>query len=155
VKYTSWLQPGAVDITCEKCHGQVGATNIPEHAQHGKNFDCGACHIQSVITCYNSQVKSAEVHGAKRANTQFWGYQLLVNRMGYNKVYAGTFMRAQYNDKTWFVIAPYRAHTIMKKGKVCADCHDNANVQQYVNTGKIVLVKWDEATKKATGHGPN
>jgi hypothetical protein len=76
-------------------------------------------------------------------------YKLLVQHEG--KVQAGNYMTLTVSNEatdecagTFYVIAPNHAHAITKaKELACGDCHDNAAVQSYNETGKIDVVTWD------------
>jgi hypothetical protein len=67
-----------------------------------------------------------------------------------DKVYSGTIMTLKYQNQTFVTIAPYRSHIIMPKDSTrkCSECHNNANVQTYNQTGQIYVVKWDTTQKK-------
>ncbi|MFA0748231.1 MAG: hypothetical protein ACO2PL_09340 [Armatimonadota bacterium] len=75
-------------------------------------------------------------------------FVMLVRRQGVNKVYAATMMALTYKGKSFVAIAPYRAHTIVKEARKCDECHNNAAVQEYKQTGKITVTKWDPAQGK-------
>jgi len=152
-RYASFLEPGAVHISCEDCHLDGEAPAPPAsapHSLHGERLDCTACHTQSVVTCFNCHFESiAEAH-VKRMYSWVSGYQLLLNRRleeGKTKVYAGTFMAVTYQDKSFYVLAPYRAHTIQKEGRGCDECHANDNLRQYEESGTMTLTRWDPERK--------
>jgi hypothetical protein len=63
-KYASWLEPGAMDVSCEKCHTKLPANAA--HAVHEKTVHCTSCHAQTVISCYNCHFES-EVAGGHQA----------------------------------------------------------------------------------------
>jgi hypothetical protein len=103
------------------------------------------------VTCFNCHFESiAEAH-VKRQYGPVHGYQLLLNRKlgdGRTKVYSGTFMAVTYQDKSFYVLAPYRSHTIQEQGRACNECHANANIRQYQETGRLQLTKWDPEQNK-------
>lgn len=140
-QYASWLDEGAVKVRCEHCHRSV--SNNEAHNIHKKGVDCVACHTQSVVSCYNCHLQSEIQGGVKRPHTLLRDYMLLLRRKGSGKVYTGTLMTLNYNDKTFLALAPYRAHTIAKNARKCEDCHNNAAIRQYVETGKITVTRWD------------
>jgi hypothetical protein len=140
-QYASWLDEGAVKIRCEHCHRSLADNQA--HNIHKNDVDCLACHTQSIVSCYNCHLQS-EIQGkVKRPHTLLKDYMLLLRRKSTGKVYSGTIMTLNYNDKTILVVAPYRAHTIAKNARKCEDCHDNAVIREYNQTGKITLTRWD------------
>lgn len=145
-QYASWLEEGAVKVKCETCHRTV-SNNAP-HRIHNRTVDCLACHTQSVISCYNCHFQSEVQAGVKRPHTLIRDYTLLLRRKSTGKVYTGTIMTLNYNDKTFLALAPYRAHTIAKNARKCEDCHDNATIREYNATGKIVVTRWDSALNR-------
>ncbi len=140
--YKSWLEPGAMDVACEKCHTTVSTT--VSHAIHQKTVDCATCHSQSVVACYNCHLDSAvAVPGTKRFYGPVKDFTFLLNRQGKGKVYSGTIQTLVHGGKTFVALAPFRGHTISKQGRGCAECHNNAVIQEYIKTGKITVSKWD------------
>ncbi|MCS7192741.1 MAG: cytochrome c3 family protein [Armatimonadetes bacterium] len=149
-EYASWLEPGAMDAACERCH-----RSVKRHASHDEvhltNVHCTACHTKSVIACYNCHFES-EVEGhIKRPYGIMRDFVFLVRRQGVGKVYSGTMMALTYKGKSFVAIAPYRAHTIVKEGRKCDECHNNAAVQEYNQTGKITVTKWNAAQGRLVG----
>jgi len=59
------------------------------------------------------------------------------------KVTSSTFMAMTYNGRSFYCIAPYTSHSVVREGKECADCHENENVRVYQETGQITMTKWD------------
>ncbi|MCS6829059.1 MAG: hypothetical protein RMM08_06075 [Armatimonadota bacterium] len=140
-QYASWLDEGAVKVKCETCHKAVA--NIQVHQVHNNTVDCTACHTQSVISCYNCHLQSEIQADRKRPHGIIRDYMLLLRRKPGGKVHSGTLMTLNYGDKTFVAIAPYRAHTISRNAKKCEDCHDNAAIREYTQTGKITVTRWD------------
>lgn len=140
-RYASWLDEGAVKVQCESCH-RVSA-DLPAHRIHNATMDCTACHTQSVISCYNCHLQSEITADRKRPHGVIRDYVLLLRRQPSGKIHAGTIMTLNYGDKTFLAVAPYRAHTISRNAKKCEDCHDNAVIREYKQTGRIVLTRWD------------
>lgn len=139
MEYKSWLEPGAMDAACERCHRQV-KQDVPGHDRvHLTKVHCTACHTKSAIACYSCHFPT------KTPSTVVREFVLLLNRKGVNKVYTGTMMvlTDKEKGKAFVAIAPYRAHTIVKKGRTCSECHNNPAVQEYVQTGKITVTKWN------------
>ena len=140
-QYASWLEEGAVKVKCETCHRIVSEN--PAHKVHKNTVDCTACHTQSIISCYNCHLQSEIQADVKRPHTLLRDYMLLLRRKGSGKVYTGTIMTLNFNDKTFLAVAPYRAHTIARNAKKCEDCHDNAAIREYNQTGQITVTRWD------------
>ncbi len=140
-QYASWLDEGAVKVKCEHCHRTV--EDNPAHNVHKNTVDCLACHTQSIISCYNCHLQSEIQGDVKRPHTLLRDYMLLLRRKGSGKVYTGTIMTLNYNDKTFLAVAPYRAHTIARNARKCEDCHDNAAIREYNQTGSITVTRWD------------
>ena len=143
---------------CLDCHAADSLPTNPEHSQHAENIDCSACHMQSVITCYNCHFESQLEGGGKRAFRQLSSYVMLVNRD--DKVHAATFMTLTYDQGTFVVVAPYYAHSITADGRNCAECHANfggdiAAINEYNTDGTITVTTWDgEAEGPARITGP-
>ncbi|MEJ5251891.1 MAG: hypothetical protein HPY54_08975 [Chthonomonadetes bacterium] len=140
-QYASWLDEGAVKVKCEHCHRSLASNTA--HDIHKEDVDCTACHTQSIVSCYNCHLQSEIQGDVKRPHTVLKDYMLLLRRKGSGKVYSGTIMTLNYNDKTFLAVAPYRAHTIAKNARKCEDCHDNAVIREYNQTGNITLTRWD------------
>lgn len=140
-QYASWLDEGAVKVKCEHCHRSLAPNQA--HNIHQESVDCLACHTQSIISCYNCHVQSEIAGKVKRPHTVLKDWMLLLRRKSTGKVTAGNLMTANYEDKTIAVLAPYRAHTITRNARKCEDCHDNAAIREYKETGKMTVTKWD------------
>jgi hypothetical protein len=141
-KYASWLEPGAMDVSCEKCHTKLPANAA--HAVHEKTVHCTSCHSQTVISCYNCHFESEVAAGIKRNYGVMRDFALLLKRKGEgDKIYSGTLMTLSYQGKSFVALAPYRAHTITKQGRACTECHASEALKEYKNTGKITLSKWE------------
>lgn len=147
--YTSWLEPGAMDISCEQCHRSVEP--LPVHKTHVQTVDCEACHTRTVLSCYNCHFESNVLAGINRPYGVFRDFVLLLRRAGEGKVYTGTLMALTYGGNTFLAIAPYRSHTIVRKARECGDCHGNAAVTEYAQTGRITLVRWDPQQRRLIG----
>ena len=144
--YRSMLEHGAIDAKCESCHATL--TQNEAHRIHQKNVDCTACHVQSVVSCYNCHFETQVQVDKKVAYGQFRDWVFLVNRNG--KVHAANFQSVNYGDHTFVAVAPFYAHTIGKQARSCADCHDNAAVREYAQNGVIPVATWDSAAGKLT-----
>ena len=146
--YDSMLEPGAIDAACEDCHDMPAS-----HDPHGGKLDCGSCHIQSIVNCYNCHFDTEVAGGGKIAYGQFVDWVFLLNRNG--KVTTGNFQSLKWgnnaNDpdgKTFIGMAPFYAHTITADGRSCGDCHNNEAVLDWADDGVIDVVTWDAMTKR-------
>jgi hypothetical protein len=164
--YNSMLEPGAVTTSCEGCHtgtSPVGPAVDASHDPHAGKLHCSACHVKSVITCYNCHFDS-EVDGfgkiantALGANDKNAGFVLLLNYEG--QVRTGTYQSLVFDDGNEFVAyAPFHGHSVGTgaDARTCDDCHMNDNIVEYNNTGKIVLTSWNGSAivQEATGAIP-
>ena len=141
--YVSMRSPGAIQASCdmEGCHTQV-ADNV-YHEFHLETHDCSACHVQTVISCYNCHFDSEVAGVSKRFfKPPLSGFTMLVRAADSGKVRPATFQSLVYQGQTFYTIAPYYAHTVAKNARVCGDCHGNAAVQEYRNTGLITVAEW-------------
>jgi|GEM_PF-1403453 hypothetical protein len=142
--YQSMLQQGAMDVSCESCHPNPPSS--VSHTVHGGKVACASCHSQSVVSCYNCHFDAEVKQGQKIPYGQFKNWLLLVSRNG--KVYPANFQSVEYHGKTFIAMAPFFSHTVQKQGRQCDDCHNSPAVQQYKQSGKIDVVKWNDATGK-------
>lgn len=141
IKYDSLKQPGAMDITCENCHDEVNS--VPSHTVHKGKLDCKACHLRHVVSCTNCHMDTL-IKTKKRAAIKVSGWIFLINYKG--KVCSASMQNFVINrDKTFLMFAPRMSHSVMKKGRMCNDCH-GAEVMKQVQKGKIVLT-WLEDEK--------
>lgn len=153
--YQSMWAEGARYTTCEGCHTGENATGpavAANHDPHGGKLHCSACHVESVITCYNCHFDS-EVSGAgKVASAKFGGsgdkaWVMLLNHDG--QVRTGSFQSLVYEGGNTFVVfAPFHGHSVSATARTCGDCHGNDAITQLSENGKIVFSTFDEATGK-------
>ena len=134
------IYEGAIEKTCESCHENIKQSK--SHTVHGEKLDCSACHIQSQVTCFNCHFETGKI------NTGLKDYILLARNKDTKKVQAANFMALTFKDRTFYVVGPYKAHTVMKDGRKCSDCHGNSTIRQYEKTKKIILTSWDEKKGK-------
>ena len=139
--YSSMLEEGAIDATCEDCHATL--SDNPYHVVHQGTVDCSACHTQAVVSCYNCHFETEIQLDQKVAYGQFRDWIFLLNRDG--KVHAANFQAVKHGDGTFVAIAPFHAHTIQRNARECMDCHGNAAVRDYLDDGVIDVAWWDEA----------
>ena len=129
---------------CEDCHVEGGEATAPPansyHSTHLETVDCSACHVQSVISCYNCHFESELAGAGKRAVGKLQGFKMLVN-FG-DKVQTATFQSLVYSQEPFYAIAPYYAHSVTNGENVtCGDCHlpGNTAVQEYDGEGTITV----------------
>ncbi|RME40325.1 MAG: hypothetical protein D6788_03535, partial [Planctomycetota bacterium] len=148
--YASMLDHGAIDTKCEQCHPVETLGKHIGHSAHLATVDCSACHTQSVISCYNCHFESMVNDGIKKffGPPPRSGFKLLVNRNG--KVHTASFQSATYQGNSFYVIAPYTAHSIVRE-VACSSCHANAAIQEYDTTGQITVTTWDAGTGTLIG----
>lgn len=145
--YNSMFDVGAMERKCEDCH--TTAPNTISHTIHGENLECKTCHSKTVISCFNCHFES-EIGpaGIKRPYGQMRDFIILARRQSNNKITTATMMGLTYQGKSFFAMGPYNAHTIDSVGRQCSDCHNNSVIQEYNQTGKITITKWDTSQKK-------
>jgi hypothetical protein len=146
-------------VQCTDCHVMEQLPPNQAHTVHGDNMECDACHVQTVVACQNCHVNT--VMGAAGRNSQGFpyervvGWKFLIQRNG--KIAVGNLMSIVYTDgdvaKTFAVIAPFHDHSIKSLKGVnyttfCGQCHDNANVREYNDTGAITISQWDDRKKQ-------
>lgn len=144
-----WDTPPA--NTCTDCHQP--STEVQAHQIHMEKVDCSACHVRNVVNCYNCHFDTEVREGRKVANQRMFDLRLLVQRDG--KVHLGNFMSMVYQDHSFVAIAPFYSHAVQRPdpATICAECHQNAFVQEYAETGKITVTSWDEAQQKVVHTG--
>lgn len=147
IEYSSWLAPGAMDVKCENCHIQE-ATRNEAHIIHFSSVDCTACHTQSIITCYNCHFESEVAGNRKRPFGILRDWIFLLRREETGKVHASNLMTMTYQGKTFYTLAPYRAHTISRTARDCDDCHNSPALREYLETGKITVTRWDDQSRQ-------
>jgi hypothetical protein len=143
--YASMLEDGAIDTRCEDCHTSIADNSY--HTMHSSTVDCSACHIQSVVTCYNCHFETELVLDTKKPYGQFKDWVFLMNYRG--KVHAANFQSVvDVDDESILAMAPFYAHTISRNAVTsCNDCHGNPAFQEYfdANDGVIDVVWWNGA----------
>jgi hypothetical protein len=143
--HNSMLEPGVILAKCANCH-----TDLPTnayHTTHGTNMECSACHVQSVVSCYNCHFESEINEQVKRAYGQFKNWKFLVKRTDTGKIDLANVMTLTYEGKAHVVFAPFYAHTVASAAiSSCGDCHGNEAVQEYQSTGEIKVVTWNTNT---------
>jgi hypothetical protein len=137
VEYQSYTQPGALDTKCEKCH--AGLKKSMSHVVHKGRLDCSACHVREMPTCYNCHIES-RMKGEKGTSIQLSGMAFLVNHG--EKVTTANFLSFVYGNKTMITFAPTFAHSIMREGRSCGECHDT-QITRDIAGKNFRLVEWE------------
>jgi hypothetical protein len=147
-------------VKCEDCHVPESLSKSQAHLAHGSDMECDACHVQTVVSCYNCHINAIIPDANGQTATAFpyqrvSGWKFLVKRNG--KIAVADLMTAVYTDtaaiKTFAVLAPYHGHSVASLKDVpltvvCGQCHDNANVREYQTTGKITISQWNDLRKQ-------
>jgi hypothetical protein len=131
---------GGLTAECTDCH-----TDLPsnaEHSIHGSAFNCDACHVQSVVTCYNCHFETLLDSHEKKAAAAFKDFVILMNGPD-GRVRTGSYQAVVYEGDTFIAFAPYHGHTITPDGRNCIDCHDSARITELNDTGAIAMTWWD------------
>lgn len=156
--YNSLLESPAAS-KCTDCHQTTEKkewADMQAHQIHAENMDCAACHVQQVNSCFNCHFDTEVNEKFKIEYRKYFDWKfLMLNDEG--KITTATIMPMVYKDQESFaVLAPNYGHSIQRPNPetVCNDCHKNANVAAYNETGKIQISKWNESTNSldfATG----
>ena len=148
--YNTMLDDGAIKAKCENCHEELDMT-VTEHTMHSETLHCDACHLSTVITCYNCHFDSLLDEHVKRPIGPRQGFVLLLNDTRIDKVRAGTYQSViEGGDTTFIAFGPFHGHSITADGRTCDDCHDNDRITELNDTGKIVMTWWDDGAVPAT-----
>jgi len=157
IKYNSMHVSGKMERDCTSCHKlkstsvvDVDAGNAPsipsairEHKQHTKDIHCSSCHIQTVTTCYNCHLDSSKIAKARVFTRPFQGFVILANDKQTKKITPVAYMTSIGQGKTGVTFAPYYNHSVQGKGRVCADCHNNAQMQEFAANGEILVTSME------------
>jgi hypothetical protein len=141
-----------IDADCEDCHTNLPSNN--EHDQHLNDIHCSTCHTAQVITCYNCHFNQMVDSHKKVAHKALKGFMLIAHRTGhkYNgKIWPVSFQSIYFKtedgkDSTFVTFVPYYSHNVVPKeeAKTCSDCHNNANVQDYLEDNILKIAYWDD-----------
>ena len=134
------------DTTCisQGCHFESGLSE-ENHGIHTASLDCSACHLESVVTCYNCHLDTFKENDVKKSYGALKDWIFLVNGED-GKVRAGNFQSLTYQDESMVVFAPFHAHAVKREARTCNDCHGNQAMQELDATGKIVVTSFDEGS---------
>lgn len=116
--YNSLRDEGAMKVRCDKCHGKLPAS--PSHTVHGAKLACAACHLKEVPSCLNCHVET-RLKDKKSVSIALKDVAFLINEAG--QVNLGACLTFVYNNKTMVEFTPSYAHTIVRQGRTCKDCH--------------------------------
>ena len=148
--YQSMWDEGARDANCLKsgCHVEADLSTA-NHTTHKDTLDCSACHLQTVVTCYNCHFDTFVNSDVKKAKGALKDWVFLVNDEN-GKVRAGNFQTLTYQDESFVVFAPFHSHSVTKDARACSECHNNEAIQELKANNKIVVASWDEGTSTLT-----
>ena len=150
--YTSMLEPGATEASCENegCHPASELASTQAHDIHSGKVYCNACHAQTIVSCYNCHFESEVQAHQKRfyGPPPIGGFAMLVNSEKHGMVTTASFQSLKYQDKTFYAIGPFNGHTITREARDCSECHNSPIVQTYNQTGEITVASWDSTEKK-------
>ncbi len=150
VEYASMNEPGATEVFCTTCHPEDALSSNPEHNKHKDDIYCNACHVKTVVSCYNCHFET-EVEAHKK---RFYGpppmngFVMLINSEKHQKVATASYQSLSFGDTTFYAVGSFSGHTVTAEGRTCNDCHNTDIVQGYNNTGEIPVVQWDTAESK-------
>ena len=144
--YRSLSDPEARDTKCLSCHNEADLSQA-NHTTHKDTLDCSACHLKSVVTCYNCHFDTYMETGKDKSVSPIKNWVFLVNDEK-GKVRAGNFQSVIYQNKKFVVFAPYHSHSVTKNARSCSECHDNEAIQELKANDKITVAKWNESTAK-------
>lgn len=148
--YQSMKAPGAIKAACTDCHGKSAPFNAASrpHKLHTRNLACSACHVTATLTCHSCHFDLAMKSGVKAGNfLPVKSYVLLVNYQG--KVSAGGAQTLVWEGKPFVAYAPQFTHTVMAKGRGCADCHGSEAARLMAAGKSVTLIDFKEG--KAVG----
>ena len=138
--YQSLYEPGAMTTRCSNtgCHDTISSNEF--HDNHA---------VETVVTCYNCHFEH-EVQGLDKFpfdHFKDWKFLLRRDRGGGEfKIDIGNMLTVTYQGKAFVAIGPYYAHTVDKNAVTdCGDCHNNEYVQEYEDSGKIIIATWNES----------
>ena len=141
VAYATYAEPGAVEAKCENCHD---AAKCKAFTVHNAKVDCTACHAAAAQQCHNCHLET-KVKTKKSISVPLENALFLVNHEG--RVTAGTFLSYTYGPKTMITFGRSFSHSVVKKGRACAECHGTKNVRDLAaNTFR--LMEWDNGQIK-------
>jgi len=150
----------AVKKDCTDCHMSGYAPYplgfIPEHRQHLKDLHCTACHVPTVVTCYNCHFDIAyksykSLHHVIKKAYPVVGWVLLVNdTMRGGKVHSANMMVVVWKEKNTYQvdIAPQFPHIVVEEGRTCSDCHGTPVAREIAEKHEVTLTWWDSKQGK-------
>ncbi|HVN75752.1 MAG TPA: hypothetical protein VMT19_05495 [Thermoanaerobaculaceae bacterium] len=136
VAYDTYSQPGVLDTRCERCHADLSKS--ASHTIHRDTVACAACHTAKIDTCVNCHVETRLGNG-KETKIPLQGMLFLVNHDG--RVTTANLLSYVYKGRTMITLAPTFAHSVVRQGRACAECHDSAIVRA-ISAGTFTPVTW-------------
>jgi hypothetical protein len=147
----------ALKRDCTDCHLRGYAPYpfgvIPEHRVHMKDLHCMACHVPTVITCYNCHFDIAyksftTLHKVIKKAHPIVGWLLLVNDTKYSKIHAANMMVVVWKEKNTYQIdiTPQFPHLVVEEGRHCSDCHGTKISKEIAEKHEIAITWWNSTT---------
>jgi hypothetical protein len=137
ILHNTYMEPGFFDVSCEKCHQQI--SQISAHTVHNGKLDCAACHVLKFQACHNCHIDS-RLRDKKSSSVELKNIYFLVNHDG--KVQLANYLSFVYGNRTMITLAPFFPHSIQKKGRDCAACH-NTPIARQIQKENFAPMKWE------------
>lgn len=137
----SMLEPSPFDIECSDCHNDLSSSYA--HDVHTSSLECQACHVETVITCYNCHFDTMVNEGVKKPHGVQKDFVLLVNDERSGKINTGSYQSVYYQGQSFVIFAPFNGHSVSPNARSCEDCHANDNVQHFMENGSVELTTWE------------
>jgi hypothetical protein len=140
--YANMVEAAPIRKDCIDCHTEVPDNTA--HQIHSEKLDCAACHVETMVTCYNCHFESLLNDHEKRPYGPFSGFTILANSTVDQKVRPVTYQSVTYGEHTFVAFGPYHGHSVMQKGHDCSYCHSSARIDELNETGMIKMTEWRE-----------
>ena len=149
----------ALKRDCKDCHMDGYApypfSFIPEHRKHLTDLHCTACHVPTVVTCYNCHFDIAyksytTLHKVIKKAYPIVGWVLLVNDTKFNQIHSANMMVVVWKEKNTYQIdiAPQFPHIVVEEGKHCNDCHGTPVTKEMAEKREVTLTWWNSKEGK-------
>ncbi|MCD6119337.1 hypothetical protein J7K50_05805 [bacterium] len=147
-EYNSQFEASEIGKDCEDCHDEIPENT--SHQMHADKLHCSACHVDTVVTCYNCHLESLLENHVKRPYKPFKDFVILANSTLDNKVHTVTYQTVSYGDYTFVAFAPFHSHSVKAKGHDCSFCHNSARIDELNETGQIRMTEWFDDAQALT-----